>query len=221
MAIAAHFEDLPHSSPESVGTPRELRRKLLLEAQGSTASGAAAVQVHNISATGLLLESAAVLAAGERIEIELPQAGATGARVVWTSGRLAGCQFDAPISAAALSAAQLRGAASPEVDLAGPATAEGLAAQLQRLRRQRGLTLAQVAAQLGVSKPTVWAWERGKAQPVESRLDALAEALGVTREELLPGRTAPALRTLLAQCRDRIAGAVGTTPANVRIMIEL
>lgn len=220
MAISAHFEDLPQSGI----TPRDQRRKLLLEARGSTASGAAAVLVHNISTTGLLLESDAALADGEAIEIELPHAGGTRARVVWTSGRLAGCQFDSPISPAALSAAQLQSAAAPQADLAASAHAlpdEVLGVQLQRLRKARGLTLAQVAQLLGVSKPTVWAWERGKAHPVESRLEALAEALGVTREELLPGRTAPALRTLLARCRDQIASAVGTSPTNVRIMIEL
>ncbi|HVR92196.1 MAG TPA: helix-turn-helix transcriptional regulator [Novosphingobium sp.] len=217
MAISAHFEEL--SQPAD--TAREPRRKLLLEARGATASGEAGVLVHNISATGLLLESAAALAADDPIEIELPQAGATSAKVVWTSGRLAGCQFDAPISAAALSAAQLRSAATPGIELAGAVPDEAFAAQLQRLRRERGLTLAQVAAQLGVSKPTVWAWERGKAHPVESRLDALAAALGVTREALLPARAAPALRALLAQCREQIASAVGTLPANVRIMIEL
>ena len=220
MAITAQFEDLPQSGP----TPRAARRKLLLEAQGSTAAGPAAVLVHNVSATGLLLESGAALAPGESIEIELPEAGATAARVVWTSGRLAGCQFDAPISAASLSAAQLKGIISAEIGLAGPVQAypdADFGSLLQRLRKARGLTLAQIAVQLGVSKPTVWAWERGKAHPVESRLDALAAALDVTRDELQPARTAPAISALLAQCRDQIAQAVGTSPAHVRIMIEL
>lgn len=220
MAITAHFEDLPRSGP----TPREPRRKLLLEAQGSTAAGPATVLVHNVSATGLLLESGASLTAGERIEIDLPEAGVASARVVWTSGRLAGCQFDAPISSASHSAAQLKGLAAAELGMAGPMQAlpeADFGALLQRLRKARGLTLAQVAVQLGVSKPTVWAWERGKAHPIESRLDALAAALDVTREELQPARTAPAISALLAQCRDQIAQAVGTSSAHVRIMIEL
>ena len=99
---------------------------------------------------------------------------------------------------------------------------DDLPARLQRLRKERGLTLAQVAGQLGVSKPTVWAWERGRARPIEERVDALAEALGVTRGELMAtGETSLALRELLARSREQIAAAFGTRPENVRIMIEL
>lgn len=226
MAIAAQLEDVDGTA----GKPREPRRKLRLEASGALASGTATdVLIHNVSATGLLLESAVSLATGERIEIDLPHAGSAGARVVWTSGNLFGCQFDAPISAAALSAAQLRGTAGEAVEIAAPGTSSGdeasageaFGVRLQRLRKQQRMTLSQLAGQLGVSKPTVWAWEQGKARPVAGRIEALAQALGVASAELQPGRDDSRLRDLLARSREQIARAVGTSADKVRIMIEL
>ena len=94
-------------------------------------------------------------------------------------------------------------------------------ARLARLRRTAGLTLAEIATRLGVSKPTVWAWEQGKSRPAESRIDALAEALGVTRADLLPGPGVGALQELLARSRNQIARTVGVGADKVRIMIEL
>lgn len=226
MAIAAHLDEVSDSS----GQPRLPRRQLRLATQGQTAIGGATdVLIHNVSATGLLLESRIVLAAGERIEIDLPHARTTGARVIWSSGVLYGCQFDAPISVATLSAAQLRGTTDRAVDVGPPqpATAEARAsdeapgARLQRLRKQSGLTLARLATELGVSKPTVWAWEQGKARPAQHRLDALAKALGVPKSELLGKRASPVGAELLARSREQIATAFGTTPDRVRIMIEL
>lgn len=221
MAITAHFKTVESSAPDD----REPRRALRLEALGATANDEAAqVLLHNISSAGLLLETDASLAEGERIEVDLPLAGVTGARVVWSSGRLFGCAFDAPLSQAVLSAAQLRSVAEGTVALAGDSDAvrEGsFGVRLKRLRKERGLTLAQIAEAMGVSKPTVWAWEQGKAHPIESRLDTLAEVLGVGLQELQGGADDNALRDFLARSRERIAQAVGTTPDKIRIMIEL
>ena len=83
------------------------------------------------------------------------------------------------------------------------------------------MTLAQVADQLGVSKPTVWAWEKGKARPVEERLPALAAALGVQEDELASFNEPPGIKELMQSSRQRIADAYGTTPDRVRIMIEV
>ena len=223
MAIAAHWDD----SPRPADRPREPRRQLRLEAHGSLSSGATTnVLVHNISVTGLLLESRLPLAIGEMIDVDLPLAGARQAKVIWVSGNLFGCQFDAPISPAMLSAAQLRGPAGPGAEIASPPSpdispGESFGARLQRLRRSRGLTLSQLAAELGVSKPTVWAWEQGKARPVDGRIAALAKALDVGEAEILPGRDAHGLPELLARTRERIAQACGTDPDRIRIMIDL
>lgn len=221
MAITAHFETVEGSAAED----REPRRALRLEALGATAADEAAqVLIHNISSAGLLLETDAALAVDEGLEVDLPLAGVTAARVVWSSERLFGCAFDAPLSPAVLSAAQLRGVSEGSVALGGDnaAVREGsFGVRLKRLRKERGLTLAQIAEAMGVSKPTVWAWEQGKAHPIESRLDSLAEVLGIGLDELQGGADDNALRDFLARSRERIAHAVGTTPDKIRIMIEL
>ena len=189
------------------------RRTLYLGATGRTGDGDTPVTVHNISATGLLLESRAPLTVGETIEVDLPENDAARAKVVWASEPMFGCQFETPLTPAALSAAQLR--STPSV----PGGEEALGDTLHRLRLARGLSLGDVAARLGVSKPTVWAWEHGRSRPVEHRLTALGEVLGLGREALDP--QAPALPDILAQSRERIAAAYGVSPASVRIMIEL
>ena len=98
-----------NETPRTVGKGRASRRQLRLPLHGSKATGAEIeALVHNISATGMLVESEAALDVGEEIEVNLPHSGKTAARVIWTSARLAGCQFDMPISPATLSAAQLR-----------------------------------------------------------------------------------------------------------------
>jgi transcriptional regulator with XRE-family HTH domain len=220
MAIPAHF-----ARPTKAQQEREPRRKLLLDAQGTPASGeATAVLVHNISASGMLIECAPGPLPGETIEIDLPDAGPTAARIVWTSGRLCGCRFDAPVSNATLSAARLRSAVSAviDVELAQAAVPdEPLGSRIGRLRKARGLTLAQLANRLDVSKPTVWAWEKGRARPLDDRLDALAGALGVRREDLLSTRDDAALQELVARCRDELARACGASPDKVRIFIEV
>jgi DNA-binding transcriptional regulator YiaG len=221
MAIAGRFDETPHPG----GTPRGSRRTLLLEAQGAAASGQATdVVIHNVSATGMLVECDVAFEPGDRIAVDLPQAGLTAAKVVWTSGRLFGCQFDEPISSAALSAAQLRSAVSAPVELSTPQeplAGESFALRLHRLRKERGLSLSRIATQLGVSKPTVWAWEQGKARPVAERIDALAEVLGVERIELMAGGARHGLDEMIASAREQIAGAVGTDLSKVRIMVEL
>ncbi|AJA07508.1 type IV pilus assembly PilZ [Sphingopyxis fribergensis] len=115
MPIYGHF--LP-SAPG--GEKRfDARRKLSLLASGLRHDGTGLeVQIHNISGTGLLLESDVKLAAGDRIEIELPHAGDITAVVIWASGRLFGCQFEGPVSPATLSAVELKSAidAAPAID---------------------------------------------------------------------------------------------------------
>lgn len=99
---------------------------------------------------------------------------------------------------------------------------------LKRLRRRRGLTLAHVADVLGVSKPSVWAWENGKCRPRPERIAKIAALLGVLPEDLsdasLPSHDAMLSSHDAAQviedCRQRIAMACGTESRSVRIMGE-
>jgi len=180
------------------------------------------VTIHNISAAGLLLETALDLAVDEPLAVDLPEAGRVDAKVVWHSEQLYGCAFEQALSAAALAAAQLQSAPVGPLVGSRAANSESLGKRLNRLRREAGLTLADVAAALSVSKPTVWAWEKGKARPLPERLDAIAAALGVTRDVLADGPEATGeAASIIDDYRQRIAEACGTAPSAVRIMIEL
>jgi PilZ domain len=88
------------------------RRALRLDSV--VADSGAEIVIHDISATGLLIETAQDLAEGETLLIDLPERGATAATIVWRSGHFFGCRFELSIPVAAVSAALLRspGAAS-------------------------------------------------------------------------------------------------------------
>lgn len=201
------------------------RRKLSLPAQGTQNGGSGiAVLIHNISETGLLLESDVAVAVGDRIGIDLPHAGESPATVMWISDRLAGCRFDAPVSPATLSAAQLRSGVThdpdvdDEVDLP---TDRGFGGRLQRLRAQVGLNQAQLADRMGVSAPAVSGWEKGRARPKHGRMAALAAILGVPTSELLGDHVGEDLHDLIARSRRDIALAMGIGEDKVRIVVEL
>ncbi len=221
MAIKAQLQ--PHDGQRS--SPR---RALRLDTSGRLADGLAAnVTVHNISAAGLLLQTDLALATGEALAIELPEAGLVDAVIVWRSEQLYGCAFEQSLGHAALAATQLRAGGAPDplvpalavgLDIVGPAFGQ----RLHHLRRERGLTLADVAGAIGVSKPTVWAWEKGKARPLPERVSAIAAALGVSPEALQDAATTNSgTSALIADCRERIARACNLAPSAVRIMIEL
>ncbi len=236
MAIKAHLGsptpgipgDNPSNSPNDSQRAAP-RRALRMEASGLAPDGAEAnVTIHNISAAGLLIETALDLATGEQLALDLPEAGIVAAVIVWRSERLYGCAFERALGPAALAAAQLQGFAPDSLPAAGfaprtPAAAQDtLGTRLNRMRREAGLTLADVAAVLGVSKPTVWAWEKGKARPLPERIGAIAAALGVAAEALAEAPSATGAASMVVEeCRKRIAEARNTTPDAVRIMIEL
>jgi transcriptional regulator with XRE-family HTH domain len=126
------------------------------------------------------------------------------------------------------------GAETSETVLGHPS--ESLGSLLRTLRHRSELTLDQVASEIGVSKPTVWAWEKGRANPARSKWQAIAEVLGVTvnvlasaakaeraakTAGLLPAREAKDRTTLLAAARQTIASAYGVTPSAVRITVEI
>lgn len=54
-------------------------------------------------------------------------------------------------------------------------------------RKTAGLTLIELAAQIGVTHQAIGAWERGEALPGADRLPALAAALGCSIDELYEG----------------------------------
>lgn len=81
------------------------RRTLSLQ---STLVDGEEVIIHDISNTGLLLETTALLTERQALDVELPEVGIVQANVVWRSSRFVGCRFAKPVSQAAVSAALLR-----------------------------------------------------------------------------------------------------------------
>ncbi len=211
------------------GAPRMHMR---FEASGSLeGSEGTTVAIHNLSATGMLIETASDLAIGQRLAVALPEAPDCTATIVWRSEALAGCRFDRPLSRAALSAAQLRNPLPGDVDPArAPDGDEMLAQRLLRLRKERGLSRAALSDRTGFSRPSIWAWESGKTVPRRSNLPALAEALGISEHELIagapsaahadPAASAQQMHALVRASRDEIATLAGVDPAKVKITIE-
>ena len=101
MTISARLKITPAADRRG-WTRRSLSLGASLQATGEN------VTVHDVSATGMLIETAAELSVLDALEIELPEAGLTTAVVTWNSGRYYGCQFKERIPQAAISAALLR-----------------------------------------------------------------------------------------------------------------
>ena len=97
------------------GTSRRGAPRLKLSLDSSLAGSGTDVVIHDLSPGGILVETSESLRKGARLELELPQVGATLAKVIWSSGNYYGCQFDKPIPKAALSAALLRNPFEPSV----------------------------------------------------------------------------------------------------------
>ena len=61
---------------------------------------------------------------------------------------------------------------------------------LYTLRKEKGMTQAELAAKLGVTNKAVSKWETGEAMPETSLLLPISEIFGVTVDELLNGKRA-------------------------------
>lgn len=99
--------------------------------------------------------------------------------------------------------------------------------RLQRLRSQRGLTRRTLAGTIGVSIPTLWAWEMGRTKPRPINLLALAEALSVSSTYLAAGKNgskpangSASLTTYVAEVKEHIAALAGVQTDKVIISIE-
>jgi PilZ domain len=100
MPVFAHFDELSRE-----GERRHSRRRAL---KLGAAAGESPVTIRDISLTGMLLETATPMLVGSGFEIDLPHSGRIAVAVVWNSGEFYGCEFEYPISPAAVSAARLQ-----------------------------------------------------------------------------------------------------------------
>lgn len=86
---------------------RSPRRKLRLLTDARNSGGALRATIQDLSRTGMLVASPVALSEGDAIDIELPQVGAVTARIIWTHGGLAGCEFVKVLPQSAVSASLL------------------------------------------------------------------------------------------------------------------
>ncbi|HET6537819.1 MAG TPA: helix-turn-helix domain-containing protein [Sphingopyxis sp.] len=234
-----------HAAREARGSERV---ELMIETDGLIGPGVAArVMLHNLSATGVLVETEAALDIAQLIHLNLPEAGQVAASIIWTSDNLYGCKFAQPLSRAALSAAKLRNSLIAEPDVRdgangadGAPEAMSLPQRLRHLREQKGLSLAALSRRSGISKPSIWAWETGKTMPRPRSIQALAGALGMTAAEvwgLAPSEmgceaeqgfssagaaisSGKDLHDAVAAARIALAEAAGVSQAQIKITIE-
>lgn len=90
-----------------------VRRTLRLGVSTYSSADVAMALILNMSERGLLIETFVKLAVGEILLVEIPEASASAIRVIWTDNFLAGCEFVDPLSAGAVSAAQLKSPHNP------------------------------------------------------------------------------------------------------------
>ena len=222
MTLRAHFE-----STSSAGERRGgMRRKLKLGAVGRRGSGAAAeVLIHDLSANGMLVETADALEVGEGIEVELPYGGVHRAKVVWSSGRYRGCQFADPLPPGTISAALLKGTPTRHGAPAGRGQRFAAAAfgpRVATLRAHKGMTIEQLARRLKVSRQAVWYWETGQRRPKPGIVSRIADQLEVSEAELLDVATAlDDTPGDLRECKQQIAARLGLPIEKIKIIVEL
>lgn len=203
---------------------RSARRKIRLKSEGVNSRGSKTeIIIHDISATGMLFEGSKDLSVGEKIAVGLPHSGECCAEVVWISERLCGCRFASPISAATLSAAQLQSVAHLEPAAATGnsfAESESFGARLLRLRVSKGFTQAEVAGLMGVSEPSVSAWEQNKSRPKVGRIDRLAMILGVSASQIMGQDNNKSLEIAMWRSKKEIAYKAGVSPESIIILID-
>ena len=118
MNLQAHLEP---ATTASTDRRNAARRKLKFGAR--LAKEGAGVIIRDLSTAGLRFETSATLECGERIDVLLPEKGATQAVVIWCDGQCFGGKFTEPVSKATVSAALLLSEPAserPRAPLAGP-----------------------------------------------------------------------------------------------------
>ena len=205
-----------------------VRRKLRLDTVGKApARGSTPVEIHDLSTSGMLIETSVELAAGETIEIELPRTGPQIAKVIWTSGRFYGCRFAEPIPPAAVSAALLRSRPTDQSAVSADAPEQAppdFGSRLAELRAAKGLSLQDLADRLDVSRQAVWYWESGQRLPRAELFQKLAQMLDTSEHEVLAPSApnqAGAAPGWDEQFKRSIAERLGVRPDQVSILVTL
>ena len=87
------------------------------------------------------------------------------------------------------------------------APVNAVAANLRRLRAERGLSSVALAQRSGVARATLAQLEAGRGNPTLETLYALANTLGVSLADIIAPPAAPAVEVVRAGEGPRVAGA--------------
>ena len=214
MTVSAYLSTMAANAGEPVLIQIRLADTRAMEGQTQ-------ILVHNISEYGFIIESDGEIAVGQRLEFKLPHGSAARGEVAWISEKLAGCNFDIPISRASLDDGRLHDAVAKENDSTDSARyLESLGLRIRRLRLALMMSQGQLAKQMSVSVPAVCGWEADRIRPKPRRMDELAKILGVSLPELLGHQETANLQRQIAKARQAIAKAVGVSEDRVRINID-
>lgn len=111
MAVLAQLDTQPNLVSRRGKQRRAMRLRL-----GQAWAGDRAVDIilHDLSVTGLLIETAAEFSVGDVIQLDVPESGTVDTEIVWHSENFYGCQFRREISNKAISAALLKSSLEAE-----------------------------------------------------------------------------------------------------------
>lgn len=225
----------------------EPSRQLRLEgAQASFEHEHDAVSVTNVSRTGMLLDTRVPLSVGDPLQILLPDEAPFMAIVVWASETVFACEFERSLTASMISKVKL--ARVPESPKGVPMTrtapetpdsetwgTETLGERIRRLRLERGFGMTHFASRIGVSKPTLWKWEKSTVIPRTQMVQTIARALCVSEKELIFGNERQSIKTneqrsstvfdtresAVAAKKEELAKLFGVCPSKVVVTIQV
>jgi hypothetical protein len=155
MSLLAIFEETGGRSERRARTRRTLR---LAATANHAESRESAATIHDLSESGMLLETSASLGPGEQFQIFLPLAGPVDTVVVWNSGNFYGCQFGDAVPTAAVSAALLKSVpgnaeAASVADRDLLAHLHDLNVQVEQMGRQLDGTIEELQSERNAARP--------------------------------------------------------------------
>ncbi|MDG5750572.1 PilZ domain-containing protein [Qipengyuania sp. XHP0211] len=185
----------------------------------------------NLSREGCLLSTLEYLLPGQSVKMKIAPRDEhpIEASVAWSSDTLYGCTFVTPLSADHLSDILRVNPVSPTEVTSSESFLAKLPEALLAARQASGYTTTELARHLGVSRPTLWAWESGRATPShdnqQSVLDFLrrSQFAGVEMRESMVapdnGSNVFFQETIAASRRD-LAHKLGLDEDQIRISIK-
>ena len=182
------------------------------------------VLVHNLSSSGMLLESSHALSLGDKVETAFAEATVALGQITWTGAKLFGCQFDHSVSAELLEQVVSRVRREEQAQTNPMSqTVDTFGARLQRLRMAKGLHQVDIAERLGVTAVAISNWESDRSQPRQHRIADLAKILGVPSQQLATNAVMlpETLPEVLASSKAQVANLLGVDPASVKISVDL